>query len=42
MKNILVLTLNDLAIAVKNKTLVLVLFIPIFVFIALISSTKLT
>ena len=35
MKNILVLTLNDLAIAVKNKTLVLVLFIPIFVFIAL-------
>lgn len=35
MKNILVLTFNDLAIAVKNKTLVLVLFIPIFVFIAL-------
>lgn len=35
MKNTLVLTLNDLAIAVKNKTLVLVLFIPIFVFIAL-------
>lgn len=32
MKNILVLTLNDLAIAVKNKTLVLVLFIPIFGF----------
>lgn len=35
MKNILVLTLNDLAIAVKNKTLLLVLFIPLFVFVAL-------
>lgn len=35
MKNTLVLTLNDLAIAVKNKTLLLVLFIPIFVFVAL-------
>lgn len=34
-KNILVLTLNDLAIAVKNKTVLLVLFIPIFVFISL-------
>lgn len=35
MKNILILTLNDLAIAVKNKTLLLVLFIPLFVFVAL-------
>ncbi len=35
MKNILVLTLNDLAIAIKNKTLLLVLFIPVFVFVAL-------
>ena len=35
MKNILVLALNDLAIALKNKTLLLVLFIPLFVFISL-------
>ncbi len=35
MKNILVLALNDLAIAFKNKTLLLVLFIPLFVFISL-------
>lgn len=35
MKNTLILALNDLAIAVKNKTLLLVLFIPIFVFVAL-------
>lgn len=35
MKNTLVLALNDLAIAVKNKTLLLVLFIPVFVFVAL-------
>lgn len=35
MKNILILTLNDLAIAIKNKTLLLVLFIPLFVFVAL-------
>lgn len=35
MKNILVLALNDLAIAIKNKTLLLVLFIPLFVFVAL-------
>lgn len=35
MKNTLVLTLNDLAIAFKNKTLLLVLFIPLFVFISL-------
>ena len=35
MKNILLLTLNDLAIAVKNKTLLLVLFIPLFVFVSL-------
>ncbi|WP_205340360.1 ABC transporter permease [Denitrificimonas caeni] len=35
MKNILLLALNDLAIALKNKTLLLVLFIPVFVFISL-------
>lgn len=35
MKNILVLALNDLAIALKNKTLLLILFIPLFVFISL-------
>ena len=35
MKNILVLTLNDLAIALKNKTFILILFIPLFVFVSL-------
>lgn len=35
MKKTLILALNDLAIAVKNKTLLLVLFIPVFVFVAL-------
>jgi ABC-2 type transport system permease protein len=35
MRNILTLVLNDLAIAFKNKTLYLVLFIPFFVFISL-------
>ena len=35
MKTTLVLALNDLAIAIKNKTLLLVLFIPLFVFVAL-------
>ena len=35
MRNILILALNDLAIALKNKTLLLVLFIPLFVFITL-------
>lgn len=35
MKNTLLLALNDLAIAFKNKTLLLVLFIPLFVFISL-------
>ncbi len=35
MKKTLVLALNDLASAVKNKTLLLVLFIPLFVFISL-------
>ena len=35
LKNILTLTLNDLAIAFKNKTIFLILFIPIFVFISL-------
>ena len=35
MKNTLLLALNDLAIAFKNKTLLLVLFIPVFVFVAL-------
>jgi ABC-2 type transport system permease protein len=34
-RNILVLTFNDLAIALKNKTIYLVLFIPFFVFISL-------
>jgi len=35
MKNILALTCNDLAVALKNKTLYLILFIPFFVFISL-------
>jgi ABC-2 type transport system permease protein len=35
MKNILILSLNDLAIALKNKTFFLILFIPLFVFVAL-------
>jgi ABC-2 type transport system permease protein len=35
MRNILVLSLNDLAIALKNKTFFLILFIPLFVFVAL-------
>jgi ABC-2 type transport system permease protein len=35
MKNILVLSFNDLAIAFRNKTFFLVLFIPLFVFISL-------
>lgn len=35
MRNIAILTLNDLGIAFKNKTLYLVLFIPLFVFVAL-------
>jgi ABC-2 type transport system permease protein len=35
MKNILTLTLNDLAIAFKNKTIYLILFIPFFVFFSL-------
>jgi ABC-2 type transport system permease protein len=34
-RNIIALTLNDLAIAVKNKTVVLILFIPFFVFFSL-------
>lgn len=34
-RNIIVLTFNDLAIALKNKTIYLILFIPFFVFIAL-------
>lgn len=34
-RNIVTLTFNDLAIAFKNKTLFLVLFIPLFVFLAL-------
>ena len=32
-KNIITLTLNDLSIAVKNKTIYLILFIPFFVFL---------
>lgn len=35
MKNILVLAFNDLAIAFRNKTFFLVLFIPLFVFVSL-------
>lgn len=34
-KNILTLTLNDLAIAIKNKTIFLIFFIPLFVFMTL-------
>lgn len=34
-RNILTLTLNDLAIAFKNKTIYLILFIPFFVFFSL-------
>ncbi len=34
-RNVLTLTLNDLAIALHNKTLLLVLFIPLFVFLSL-------
>jgi ABC-2 type transport system permease protein len=34
-RNIITLTLNDLAIAFKNKTLYLLLFIPLFVFLSL-------
>ena len=35
MRNILVLAFNDLALALKNKTIYLILFIPFFVFISL-------
>lgn len=35
MRNILILVLNDLAIAFKNKTFFLILFIPLFVFASL-------
>lgn len=34
-RNIITLTLNDLAIALKNKTIYLILFIPFFVFFSL-------
>ena len=34
-RNILILVFNDLAIALKNKTIFLILFIPFFVFIQL-------
>jgi ABC-2 type transport system permease protein len=34
-RNVVILTCNDLAIAFKNKTLYLILFIPLFVFVAL-------
>jgi ABC-2 type transport system permease protein len=34
-RNVLILTFNDLAIALKNKTLYLILFIPLFVFVSL-------
>jgi ABC-2 type transport system permease protein len=35
LRNIVVLTINDLAIAFKNKTFFLILFIPLFVFLSL-------
>jgi ABC-2 type transport system permease protein len=35
MRNILILACNDLAIAFKNKTFFLILFIPLFVFVSL-------
>lgn len=35
MRNIFILALNDLAIAFKNKTFLLILFIPLFVFVTL-------
>lgn len=35
MKNIMTLTFNDLAIAFKNKTIYLIIFIPLFVFFSL-------
>lgn len=35
MRNILILAFNDLAIALKNKTFILILFIPLFVFVSL-------
>lgn len=35
MRNILILVFNDLAIAFKNKTFFLILFIPLFVFVSL-------
>lgn len=35
MRNILVLAFNDLAIALQNKTFLLILFIPLFVFVSL-------
>jgi len=34
-RNIIILTLNDLAIAFKNKTIYVILFIPFFVFFSL-------
>ena len=34
-RNIITLTLNDLAIAFKNKTIYLIIFIPFFVFLSL-------
>ena len=34
-RNISILTLNDLAITIKNKTILLVFFIPLFVFVTL-------
>lgn len=34
-RNVLILTFNDLAVAFKNKTLYLILFVPLFVFFSL-------
>ena len=35
LRNIITLTLNDVAIAFKNKTIFLIIFIPVFVFLSL-------
>ena len=35
MRNILILVFNDLAIAFRNKTFFLILFMPLFVFVSL-------
>jgi ABC-2 type transport system permease protein len=39
-RNVVTLTLNDLAISFKNKTLLLILFIPLFIFCSLILTNQ--